>query len=72
MDLLKHSVLGASQSGMGADFAISTDVIVLLGFTGAALLLAGCGPGGKCNSPQENARSDAVMSMNSRSVPAGS
>lgn len=40
VDLLKHSVLGALPSGMGADFAISTDVIVLLGFTCAALLLA--------------------------------
>jgi ABC-2 type transport system permease protein len=40
VDLLKHAVLGVLPSGMGADFAISTDVAVLAGFTAAALLVA--------------------------------
>jgi ABC-2 type transport system permease protein len=40
VDLLKHAVLGVLPSGMGADFATSTDVAVLAGFTAAALLIA--------------------------------
>ena len=40
VDLLKHAVLGVLPSGMGADFAMSTDIAVLLGFTAAALLIA--------------------------------
>jgi ABC-2 type transport system permease protein len=40
VDLLKHAVLGVLPSGMGADFATSTDIAVLLGFTAAALLIA--------------------------------
>ena len=40
VDLLKHAVLGVLPSGMGADFAISTDIAVLAGFTIAALLIA--------------------------------
>lgn len=40
VDLLKHAVLGVLASGMGADFAVSTDFAVLAGFTIAALLLA--------------------------------
>jgi ABC-2 type transport system permease protein len=33
-------VLGVLPSGMGADFAISTDIAVLAGFTAAALIVA--------------------------------
>ena len=40
VDLLKHAVLGVLPSGMGADFAISTDIAVLAGFTAAALVVA--------------------------------
>jgi len=40
VDLLKHAVLGVLPSGMGADFPPATDIAVLLGFTGAALLVA--------------------------------
>jgi ABC-2 type transport system permease protein len=40
VDLLKHAVLGMLPSGMGADFATSTDLAVLTAFTGAALLIA--------------------------------
>ena len=40
VDLLKHAVLGVLPSGMGADFATSTDIAVLAGFTTAALLIA--------------------------------
>lgn len=40
VDLLKHAVTGELASGMGADFAISTDIAVLVGFTVAALLVA--------------------------------
>ncbi len=40
VDLLKHAVTGVLESGMGADFAISTDVTVLAGFTMAALAVA--------------------------------
>jgi ABC-2 type transport system permease protein len=40
VDLLKHSVVGALPSGMGADFAISTDIAVLVAFTAIALVLA--------------------------------
>ncbi len=40
VDLLKHAVLGVLPSGMGADFATSTDIMVLAGFTTAALLIA--------------------------------
>ncbi len=40
VDLLKHAVLGVLPSGMGADFAASTDIAVLAGFTTAAVLIA--------------------------------
>jgi len=40
VDLLKHAVLGVLPSGLGADFAASTDLAVLAGFTTAALLVA--------------------------------
>lgn len=40
VDLLKHAVLGVLPSGMGADFAISTDIAVLAGFTAVALMVA--------------------------------
>jgi len=40
VDLLKHAVLGVLPSGMGADFAPSTDIAVLAGFTAGALLIA--------------------------------
>jgi len=40
VDLLKHAVLGVLPSGMGADFAISTDIAVLAGFTAVALVVA--------------------------------
>lgn len=40
VDLLKHAVLGVRPSGMGADFAISTDIAVLAGFTAVALMVA--------------------------------
>jgi len=40
VDLLKHAVLGVLPSGMGADFATSTDIAVLAVFTAAALLIA--------------------------------
>lgn len=40
VDLLKHAVLGTLPSGMGADFAASTDIAVLAGFSAAAVLIA--------------------------------
>ena len=40
VDLLKHAVLGVLPSGMGADFAMFTDIAMLLGFTAVALLIA--------------------------------
>lgn len=40
VDLLKHAVLGALPSGLGADFAVSTDITVLAGFTAIALLVS--------------------------------
>jgi ABC-2 type transport system permease protein len=40
VDLLKHAVLGVLPSGMGADFAASTDLAILAGFTAGALLVA--------------------------------
>ena len=40
VDLLKHAVLGVLPSGMGADFAASTDLAILAGFTAGALVVA--------------------------------
>ena len=40
VDLLKHAVLGALASGLGADFPVATDIAVLAGFTAIALLVS--------------------------------
>lgn len=40
VDLLKHAMLGAPPSGMGADFSVGIDLLVLSGFTLAAFLIA--------------------------------
>ncbi|MCU0870130.1 MAG: ABC transporter permease [Burkholderiales bacterium] len=40
VDLLKHALLGAGGSRPGAEFAVTTDVAVLVGFTVVALTVA--------------------------------
>ncbi|PON19093.1 hypothetical protein C2W62_04475 [Candidatus Entotheonella serta] len=40
VDLLKHALLGTSMTLMGTDFGVGLDVVVLLGFSGAATLVA--------------------------------
>jgi len=40
VDLLKHAVGNAAHASMGADFSVATDLLVLGGFSAAALLVA--------------------------------
>ncbi|MFN0040900.1 MAG: ABC transporter permease, partial [Burkholderiales bacterium] len=40
VDLLKHALLPVSAGGMGADASAGTDLLVLLGFSAAALIIA--------------------------------
>jgi len=40
VDLLKHAVTGTTPGGMGADFAVATDLLVLAGFSAMALIVA--------------------------------
>jgi ABC-2 type transport system permease protein len=40
VDLLKHAASGRLPEGMGADFAVGTDLLVLTGFSAAALVIA--------------------------------
>lgn len=39
VDLLKHAVTGMLPAGMGADFGVGTDLLVLAGFSAAALII---------------------------------